>query len=241
MVKNVKEQLEVLAELQQIESSIGRLEEALAEVDQKLASLDRELLQYIEEVENANAELNKAKEKYAADESEVRTLTDMIAKSEAKLGTIKTNKEYQAALKEIDEMKKSRSNLEETMIEILEQIEAAEKLLAEKQKFLEDQRAEIEEQKKDVVAAASGKKKELEKLQKKAGGIVEKVEPRLYQTYTRIKKNGGGVGVAAVANAVCQVCNMNIPPQAFNELLRMDEIKICPHCQRIIYPKEEVC
>ncbi len=238
MVKNVKEQLEILADLQQIEISIARLEESLAKVDESLARLDQELLQFSEVVDKAQADVDSAKEKYDIDEKEVRSITDQIAKNEARLGTIKTNKEYQAALKEIDDLKRKRSKLEEAMIEALDKIEEAEKTLAEKKEFLEQQRAEIQEQKQDIMDAASGKKSELKKLQKQAQAVADRVEPRLYQTYTRIKQNGGGVAVAAVENAVCQVCHMNIPPQAFNELLRLDEIKICPNCQRIIYPRQ---
>ncbi len=238
MVKNVKEQLEILADLQQIEISIARLEESLAKVDESLARLDRELSQFSEAVDKARADVESAREKYDEDEKKVRSITDQIAKNEARLGTIKTNKEYQAALKEIDDLKRERSKLEEAMLGTLEKIEAAEKILAEKQEFAEQQRAEIEEQKNDIAGAAAGKKKELERLRRKARAIADKVEPRLYNTYTRIKRNGGGVAVAAVENAVCQVCHMNIPPQAFNELLRLDEIKICPNCQRIIYPRQ---
>ncbi|MEE9535799.1 MAG: C4-type zinc ribbon domain-containing protein, partial [Desulfobacterales bacterium] len=36
--------------------------------------------------------------------------------------------------------------------------------------------------------------------------------------------------------AVCQGCNVNIPPQLYNELQRFDTLMFCPHCQRIIYP-----
>ncbi len=238
MVQNVKEQLEILADLQQIEISAARLEESLSKVDQKLARLDGELVQFSDAVETARAEVEDIRQKYKADEEEVRSISDQIAKNEARLGTIKTNKEYQAALKEIDDLKRKRSRIEEAMIETLEKIEAAEKTLAEKEEFLKQQEAEIEEQKKDIIEAASGKRDELEKLKQKAAEVAGKVEPRLYQTYNRIKQHGGGVAVAAVENAVCQVCHMNIPPQAFNELLRLDEIKICPNCQRIIYPRQ---
>ena len=44
-----------------------------------------------------------------------------IAKSKEKLTSVKTNKEYQALLKEIDDLKNANSKIEDQMFEILEQ------------------------------------------------------------------------------------------------------------------------
>jgi hypothetical protein len=52
-----------------------------------------------------------------------------------------------------------------------------------------------------------------------------------------VKHQNAGIAVAGVMDAVCQVCRMNIPPQLFIELMRMQNILMCPHCQRIIYPQ----
>jgi predicted nucleic acid-binding Zn-ribbon protein len=36
-------------------------------------------------------------------------------------------------------------------------------------------------------------------------------------------------------NSICNGCNVNIPPQMYNELQRCKSVKLCPNCQRIIY------
>jgi uncharacterized protein len=41
-----------------------------------------------------------------------------------------------------------------------------------------------------------------------------------------------------VSDAVCNGCNVNLPPQLYNELQRSDTLRYCPNCQRIIYWKE---
>jgi len=38
-----------------------------------------------------------------------------------------------------------------------------------------------------------------------------------------------------VRNGTCQGCNMNIPPQLYNQLQRGDTIELCGTCNRIIY------
>jgi predicted nucleic acid-binding Zn-ribbon protein len=47
----------------------------------------------------------------------------------------------------------------------------------------------------------------------------------------------GGIAISQVVNATCSGCNMNIPPQMYNELQKRDSLKFCPNCERIIYWK----
>jgi hypothetical protein len=55
------------------------------------------------------------------------------------------------------------------------------------------------------------------------------------QKFNTVKGLTRGTGIAPVLDSICLGCNMNIPPQMYNELQRFDSIKFCPHCQRIIY------
>ncbi|MBT8341914.1 MAG: hypothetical protein KJP07_18065, partial [Desulfatitalea sp.] len=58
----------------------------------------------------------------------------------------------------------------------------------------------------------------------------------LQTLYSRAKQQGHGIAVAAVIDAVCQVCRVGIPPQSYIELMRLGSMNMCPNCQRIIYP-----
>jgi predicted nucleic acid-binding Zn-ribbon protein len=49
----------------------------------------------------------------------------------------------------------------------------------------------------------------------------------------------GGRAVGPVKNGICQACNMNIPPQRFNELIKGNSLLFCPNCRRIIYWAED--
>ena len=66
------------------------------------------------------------------------------------------------------------------------------------------------------------------------------IDAGLLATYNNVKSlQSNAIGIVAVADAVCQGCNMNIPPQMYNELQRGDSLKKCPNCDRIIYWKDE--
>ena len=86
--------------------------------------------------------------------------------------------------------------------------------------------------------AEEGEKK-LARLETDWNEVSSKVDPKLMKKYMMIKEQlGRGIAIVPVKDAVCHGCNMNIPPQVYNELQRFDSLKFCPHCQRIIYWKE---
>ena len=66
------------------------------------------------------------RKKYREIETELNMNAPRIEKSQEKLRAVKTNKEYQSLLKEIEELKKKNSSLEDEMIECLEHIESSE-------------------------------------------------------------------------------------------------------------------
>ena len=61
-----------------------------------------------------------------------------------------------------------------------------------------------------------------------------RVRPDVLKKYSAIRMRRG-LAMAPVKNGTCQGCNMNIPPQVFNQLQRGDSIELCGNCNRIIY------
>jgi len=60
-------------------------------------------------------------------------------------------------------------------------------------------------------------------------------DPELLKRYNFLKDRKGGKAISAVIKGVCQSCNMGIPPQRFNELIKGEKVLTCPNCDRLIY------
>jgi predicted nucleic acid-binding Zn-ribbon protein len=236
-VSSIKKQLETLVALQQAESEIRRIELDLAGIDGRIETLGEEVKVYENRVSEYQAALTGLKQQYRSDENEIKVIDSQITKSKEKLRAVKTNKEYQSILKEIDDLKQKSSTIEDRMLEHLERIEAAEAEMLTQKADLADVSAEVAEKQGEIRQKANGHRQVLVALQQKRDGIWETVNPKVQTLYAKVKHQGGGIAVAAITDAVCQVCRMNIPPQQYNELLRMDTMRMCPNCQRIIYPK----
>jgi predicted nucleic acid-binding Zn-ribbon protein len=235
-----KEEIVSLVNLQRIEIEISNIKTKISNVDQRLEKLDeglRGFKQVIDEQESVISELNQ---KYRNYETDVRMNLDGIKKSEAKLSSVKTNKEYQALLKEIDDLKEKNSKLEDVMIEFLDGIEDAENTLSAKMSEYSELRSRLNNEKETIQKETEAGERQLEKLDVELNTVVAGIDAGLLATYNKAKSlQSNGIAIAAVKDAVCQGCNMNIPPQMYNELQRGDSLKKCPICDRIIYWKDE--
>lgn len=234
---SVKEQLIILVALQKREIEINRIENELAGIDARVEAMNAELLEAQTRVSEQEQKLDTLKKQYRSNENEVQMIEAQIVKSKEKLRAVKTNKEYQSTLKEIDDLKEKASNIEDRMLADLDDMEVSEKTIAELKADLADVQSEVEQKQDEIRKKADIQLIEVESLKKERMDIWGKMEPKLQTYYNKIKRQGQGIGIAAIVEGVCQVCRMNIPPQLFNELMRMDSLRMCPNCQRVMYPK----
>jgi predicted nucleic acid-binding Zn-ribbon protein len=240
MEQITKEQIEILVRLQETELEIRRIRAALEDQPAKIEALDAELKIANQKISEENLVIEDLKRRYRELEMESRAILEMKEKSQIKLRSVKTNKEYQSTLKEIDDIKAKNSLFEDEMLACLERIETVEeKITADRKSF--DRISEAAEEEKASLEKESGAMRQrLTQIEETARTVAAQILPELlgkYRAVTAVHK--GGRGVVAVTGAVCQGCNMNIPPQMFNELHRCDSLKFCPFCERIIYWKKE--
>jgi predicted nucleic acid-binding Zn-ribbon protein len=235
-----KEQISALAKLQQIEIEISKIEAKLGKVNLRFEELDGKQLNLKQMLEQQELTIKEMNHQYRAYESDAQTNLDRIKKSEAKLNSVKTNKEYQSSLKEIDDLKEKNSKLEDEMIEFLEGIEEADKVLKTKIAAYSALETEIQTEKETIQKEAQEERHQLDKLNAQWKTLSESIDAELLDTFNRIKANQANkIGIVAVSSSVCQGCHMNIPPQLYNELQRGDKLQRCPICERIIYWKDQ--
>ncbi|MDJ0914419.1 MAG: C4-type zinc ribbon domain-containing protein [Desulfobacterales bacterium] len=232
-------QIDLLVKLQHIEIEMRRLRSDLETKSTKFDNLDAEIVAYEHTLSQEETLLEALKKKYREYERDAHVVSEQIQKSQVKLSAVKTNKEYQSILKEIEDLETKSSQEEDAMLECLEQIDVADAKVKSKRTDFEQIKADVQQEKVEVQRDITQDQQGLKTLQVDWESVAESIDPEIINTYNTIKDTIGGIPVAAVSNAVCQGCHMNIPAQMYNELQRADSIKKCPHCQRIIYWKQD--
>jgi predicted nucleic acid-binding Zn-ribbon protein len=233
-----KEQINILVELQKVDTESDRIRSILACLPDRIEALDARLKEYENELSQKEDTFSDIKKEYRTGESDVQMNISKIKEKDIKLMSVKDNKEYQALLREIDTLKIKNSEIEDRLLEHLEYIDSEESLISEKRDEFDQLKKDIEKEKSTIEEERELEEKKLSELNSEREAIFKKLNPDLAQNFLDVRKRTGIVAVAAVNASVCQGCHMNIPPQMFNELQRCDTLKLCPHCHRIIYWNE---
>ncbi|MGD9233347.1 MAG: C4-type zinc ribbon domain-containing protein [Desulfobacterales bacterium] len=208
-------------------------------MSKKLKHLDSSLEEIEQTIKDKESVLDELKKQYRDYESDVKLNLAKINKSQEKLRSVKTNKEYQSLLREIEDVKSKNSSIEDKMIECLDRIDETEKIIATKKDEYLQFSDHIKSEKQSIEHDADIDKKKLDELDMDRKNVSGLIDSQLFKKYLVIKKQQQeGLAVVPVKDAVCHGCNVNLPPQLYNELFRYDSLKFCPNCHRIIYLKE---
>ncbi len=236
MIRVAKEQIDRLVRLQKIELESHDINCRLGELPHKLDKIDEKLLAFEGAIAEAENRLTELKKNYRTFESDAEVNLSRIKKSKQKLGSVKTNKEYQSSLKEIEDLETINSKIEDDMIECLETMDGIESEIDSKKKEYAQLFDRVKKEKELLQQESDQAKEGIAYLDADRSSLTKTIDPVLLRKYTMVKELVGNVAITAVKNAICQGCNVNIPPQQYNELQRFDTLMFCPHCQRIIYP-----
>jgi predicted nucleic acid-binding Zn-ribbon protein len=155
-MSNIAEQINILIEVQSVEREILQAGRQLDALHDEALSLDQEAAARETLVADEKMALDDLKKSYRELESESKVHREMIVKSNEKLRAVKTNKEYQSILKEIEEIRKKISGIEDQMLDQLDKIESTEQAVTEKEVQLEGFIQSCREKKETLIARKQG-------------------------------------------------------------------------------------
>lgn len=237
----MKDEIKNLMDLQAIDLDVMKIEEQMAqgygELEQKKAAIQvnrNTIAEYEEQLELGE---KRRRELEAVIEDEQERIKDR----QTKLMNIQTNREYQSILKEIEDTKQSNKRREEELMMLLEQTEAIQKKIQDLNALCDEEEAQLAKEVKEVKGISAKLEADKKKIEKTRDSQAQKVNGKYLKRYEMLRERRNGLAVAGVTKGVCLGCNMNIPPQMFNELLKEVELLSCPTCNRMMFhlPAEE--
>jgi len=231
----LKDKLLVLIQLQECDNKIAKALQAKTQTPVRIQKLEDDLRAMETQFKAHEDQLEALRKDKRQLEREIQELDGKVEKSSAKLTQIKSNKEYTAALKEIDDLKTIKFQTEEKAIQMMEAAEELERKCKGHKETLKALRDQCEKDKDGIKKELLALEKDLETRQNERSQLCCDFDQGLLKKYLFLKERKGGLAISSVVTGVCQTCHMGIPPQKFNELIRGNDLMTCPHCQRIIY------
>jgi hypothetical protein len=233
----MKEEIHQLARLQRVETEMRTIQNRLEGVDRRIERLEADAGAADAAAGERAEALEALRKRYRDMEGEVRMNEDAVSKKKARLNTLKTNKEYQAMLREIEELEKTNRRLDDEMLKMLEEIETGEAALTKARDEAERVRNEAAAAAAQIREAARQDEARVAELTEDHRAIAAEVPEPLLSAFARVRERVAPPAVVPVMGPSCEGCNMNLPPQMRNELKRFDSLKYCPFCHRIVYWK----
>lgn len=235
----MQEKMNLLRDLQEIDQEIHTIEATRKGYQQELAVFEAEAAEVQEMLNQLNDEIDQLRHQEAQIEQELLKQQDNVTRVEARLPGIQTQKEYVAVLKEIDTAKKENKLQEEQLQEKRKEIAVLVEDQQEKEAALATihQNAKARGSELEQLLADSGSK--LEQQSRNREAVAADVPGSLLRKYQGLFKRRNGMALAIARNGACLGCNMQLPPQLFNQLLLGSDLQTCPHCNRILYVEAE--
>ena len=209
---------ELPLEVQDLEDDIAGLTTRIEKIQTDIEQFDRAINQKQHEIEDAQASVERYKKQ---------------------LEMVSNNREYDTLSKEIEfqeleiELCSKKIREAQQMInERLYDLHKAEDQKADREKGLVKKRSELE----SIMAET---REEEENLKEKAFELEKKIEPRLLQSFKRIRNGArNGLGIVYVQRDACGGCFNKIPPQRQLDIKMHKKIIPCEYCGRILIDPE---
>lgn len=233
------EKMNLLKELQEIDQEISAIENSQQSYRDELESFSANAERVQGMLDELDTELALLQKDEAQLQQDVLREHDNIKRVEGRLPEIQTQKEYVAVLKEIDVAKKANKDLEEQLQAKQREISSLEEDQQEKATELASIKENAEAREAEISELLQDSEATLSKRKETRDSVAADLPSSLLRKYQTLFKRRGGLALAEARNGACLGCNMQLPPQQFNSLLRVTEMQTCPHCNRLLYIEQD--
>ena len=235
----VEEKLKNLYQLQCMLSEIDKIRILRGELPLEVEDLEDEIEGLKTRVEKSTAEVAEIRQRINEFKTAIDLANRKLEEYKTQLDNVRNNREYDLLNKEIEfqtlEVELAQKRIREG--------QAAEKdkeaLIEHSKATLEERTQDLEEKKNELDEIVAETKAEEEKLRERAKNLELLIEPRLLQSFKRIRKNSrNGLGIVYVQRDACGGCFAQIPPQRQLDVRMRKKIIVCEYCGRILIDPE---
>ncbi len=231
---SVVDQIKALEDLAAIDAEIRNLDEQISKERANLLTARASLVKLEEKLAGTRASLAVLDKSRNDNLIEVRNMNQQLEHSREKLNRSRTERETNAATREIEELRKLIRDREDEATRLTgegdilrKDIEATE---AEHKKISDD----IGATEGDTQARLGSSESERSVRAGLRDPIIKKLPVIMFKRYDQVRVKRG-TGIAQTSDGTCKACNMSLPPQLFHRLRREPMIEMCPSCNRLIY------
>lgn len=240
--------LDTIVELQNDLTALRNAEHLLDGIPDWMEALHEEHLGKRGEIEEHEGEMEEAARERRGAEDGIADCQVRLKRYQEQIGSVRTQREYGALLKEIDETKEEIKGHEESALVALGRYEEAEKTVTELRAAFADldsrygeAQVKWETEKPDVAETANGLRERIETLRERLSRGDLSLFQRLFDRHSgealatiRKVERGGSYSFYH-----CSACNFRVRPQVVVEIRNQGTVVLCDSCKRILHFQDE--
>jgi predicted nucleic acid-binding Zn-ribbon protein len=233
--QNIIKTIASLLELQEIDRQVMRLTKELENIPARIAQAKSSISELQKKGETIKEVIKKKQITIKSLDNDVESVEQQIAKLREQQLQLKSNEQYKAMSREIENYKAKKDELEDNQLVFMEELENELKnenaAREELEKFSKNIQNEIDILKKreDELTA------KIAEFQKKRNEFASLIPPEIYDRYQRIITIKKDYALAQIENGTCGICHMKLPPHIIHETNKPDGLVFCSYCGRILF------
>jgi predicted nucleic acid-binding Zn-ribbon protein len=225
--------------VQEILSALDAVQERIAAFPAEVARLEKELLAAQKEIEAERARVQELGKDRRRLEMELMGVETKITKYQTQLLDVKTNKEYQAMLHEIEGCKAERAALDEKILLEMEESEKRHAAVRALEETLERRRRETTQGKARLDTETEELKRRASTLEAERANLEAGVSAEYLQPFLKVARQRKGLALVAVRDERCGGCHVRVMPKLIQQVRRATGLIACDSCKRWLYVPDE--
>jgi uncharacterized protein len=227
--------LDRLIRLQRLESAADEARRRIADHPQRIQALEDRLATARETVAEAKTRLTDAQNKRRTDEKDVATVQARLARYKDQLLEVKTNREYQLMLQEIETAQNDIRAREDRILDSMMESDELTAALKKAEAALKSVEKEAGAERQLLDQEIAELRAELDRTGDAREKLAGEIDHGVLAIFEQVARGRKGIAVAEARDGMCTICHVRLRPQVFNEVRRNDSIIQCDSCRRILY------
>ncbi|MGE5601368.1 MAG: zinc ribbon domain-containing protein [Pseudomonadota bacterium] len=228
-------ELQLLIQLQELDSKLDRVRHRIEEIPAAQAALDARASEQAAAVTGVKERIAVSQAHRRDIDKELTAIQGRLSKFKGQLMEVKTNKEYQAMQKEMAAAETEIRGHEDRMLDQMEEAETLAAELKTAEAAMKAGQADIARERQALESERTALDDELQAISTARQGIVAQLSRETMSLFERIAHGRRGIAVAEARDGLCTACHVRLRPQSFNEIRRNDGLHQCESCTRILF------
>jgi predicted nucleic acid-binding Zn-ribbon protein len=223
----------LLWDLQQTDNLITRLKRERSKLDDGThARSERDTVQRARD--ESKAQLNTLNSQRSDKETELQATEEKIARQNSRLMNAKNAHEVTSLQRDIQALGNARSDLDEAVLMLMDEIETTSNQLVELEKQLVEHNVQTTRIERNFASETKRIDREIEEafaMRKEVTAQLDADALKMYDEVTRLRH---GVAVAVVENGNCSVCGNALTPFNLRDA-KTQTWPTCENCERLLF------